>query len=187
MKCSLTTIQIIQFVFGTTMAAAYLFVHYNIPYPSGSTALRQLYQAASVPASTTAVAGTIPWLKKLAFRAAGAEGIAKNVGSFGVSPVEQIGYARQMVTCMDTAEQLFTIWLNVSYLLPLIYLFARFFVRSYLNRKSPGAKQPTHMETAEEAGMDVMKSLSLEISKAAIEGDDSQATTNGEVIKVRVQ
>ncbi|KAJ5780008.1 hypothetical protein N7457_005168 [Penicillium paradoxum] len=187
-KRSLTTMQITQFVFGTNMAAAYLFVHYTIPYPSGSAALNQLSKAASIAATATAEAGSVAWLKKMAFRAAGAEGIAENVGTtFNVAPVQQSGYSHQMVTCMDTTGQAFAVWLNVSYLLPLTYLFARFFVRSYLNRKDPGVKQPTHMEAAEKAGMDALKSLSREIRKAAIEGENSEVTTDDEVIKAQVQ
>lgn len=187
-KRSLTTMQITQFVFGTNMAAAYLFVHYTIPYPSGSAALEQLTNAASVAASATAEIGSISWLKKLAFRAAGAEGLAENVGtSFHAAPVQQSGYSQQMVTCADTTGQAFAIWLNVSYLLPLTYLFARFFVRSYLNRKDPGVKQPTHMEAAEKAGMDALKSLSREIRKAAIEGENSEVTTDDEVLKAQVR
>lgn len=167
------------------MAAAYLFVHYTIPYPSGSTALHHLSTAASVAASSET--GTLPWLKRLAFRAAGAEGLAENVGSFGTAPVQQSGYSQEMVTCMDTTGQAFAIWLNVSYLLPLTYLFARFFVRSYLIRKDPGIKQPTHMEAAEKAGMDALKSLSREIRRAAIEGENSEVTTDDEAMKARVQ
>ncbi|CAG8922872.1 unnamed protein product [Penicillium salamii] len=184
-KRSLTTMQITQFVFGTNMAAAYLFVHYTIPYPSGSAALQDISAAAS--AAVSADAGALPWLKKLALRAAGAEGIAENVGTFGTAPVQQSGYSQEMVTCMDTTGQAFAIWLNVSYLLPLTYLFARFFVRSYLNRKDPGVKQPTHMEAAEKAGMEALKSLSREIRKAAIEGENSEVTTDDEVMKARVQ
>lgn len=180
--------QITQFVFGTNMAAAYLFVHYTIPFPSGSAALSQLTKAASIAATATAEAGSVAWLKKLAFRAAGAEGIAENVGTtFNVAPVQSSGYSQQMFTCMDTTGQAFAVWLNVSYLLPLTYLFARFFVRSYLNRKDPGIKQPTHMEAAEKAGMDALKSLSREIRKAAIEGENSEVTTDDEVIKAQVQ
>lgn len=180
--------QITQFVFGTNMAAAYLFVHYTIPYPSGSAALQHLTDAASAAASATTDVGAVSWLKKLAFRAAGAEGLAENVGtSFTAAPVQQSGYSQQMMTCADTTGQAFAIWLNVSYLLPLTYLFARFFVRSYLNRKDVGVKQPTHMEAAEKAGMDALKSLSREIRKAAIEGENSEATTDDEVIKAQAQ
>ncbi|KAJ6043190.1 uncharacterized protein N7446_001386 [Penicillium canescens] len=186
-KRSLTTMQITQFVFGTNMAAAYLFVHYTIPYPSGSPALSHLTQAAASAAASPVEAGMVPWLKKLAFRAAGAEGLAENVGTTGTAPIQESGYSHEMVTCMDTTGQAFAIWLNVSYLLPLTYLFARFFVRSYLNRKDPGVKQPTHMEAAEKAGMDALKSLSREIRRAAIEGENSEVTTDDEVLKAQVQ
>jgi hypothetical protein len=182
-KRSLTTMQITQFVLGTNMAAAYLFVHYTIPYPAGSAALSHLSEAAPAAAATAVEAGVLPYLKKLAFRAAGAEGIAENVG--GAVPAPQTGYTQQMVTCMDTTGQAFAIWLNVSYLLPLTYLFARFFVRSYLNRKP--SKQPTHMEAAEKAGMDALKSLSREIKRAAIEGENSEVTTDDEVVRAQVQ
>lgn len=177
--------QITQFVFGTNMAAAYLFVHYTIPYPVGSASLRHLSKAAPAVATATAEAGLVPWLKKLAFRAAGAEGIAENVGGSVATSVPRAGYTQEMVTCMDTTGQAFAIWLNVSYLLPLTYLFVRFFVRSYLNRKDP-AKQPTHMEAAEQAGMDALKGLSREIQKYAIEGENSEATDD-EAIKARAQ
>jgi hypothetical protein len=182
-KRSLTTMQITQFVLGTNMAAAYLFVHYTIPYPAGSAALSHLSKAAPAAAATAVEAGVLPYLKKLAFRAAGAEGIAENVG--GAVPAPLTGYTQQMVTCMDTTGQAFAIWLNVSYLLPLTYLFARFFVRSYLNRKP--SKQPTHMEAAEKAGMDALKSLSREIKRAAIEGENSEVTTDDELVKAQVQ
>ncbi|KAJ5167504.1 uncharacterized protein N7482_006285 [Penicillium canariense] len=180
-KRSLTTMQITQFVLGTNLAAAYLFVHYTIPYPVGSTALQHLSKTAAV-ATATAEAGVVPWLKKLALRAAGAEGIAENVGGAVAAPAS--GYTQQMVTCMDTTGQAFAIWLNVSYLLPLTYLFVRFFVRSYLNRKDP--QQPTHMEAAEKAGMDALKGLSREIQKAAIEGENSE-NTDEEGFRAHVQ
>ncbi|KAJ5642445.1 hypothetical protein N7490_006445 [Penicillium lividum] len=185
-KRSLTTMQITQFVFGTNMAAAYLFVEYTLPYPVGSTPLRHLSKVVPAVASATVEAGVVPWLKKLALRAAGAEGIAENVGSTGAAPIATTGYSHEMVTCMDTTGQAFAIWLNVSYLLPLTYLFARFFVRSYLNRKDHGVKQPTHMEAAEKAGMDALKGLSREIKRAAIEGENSEATDE-EIIKAHVQ
>lgn len=149
------------------MAAAYLFVHYTIPYPSGSTALRHLSKATTAAAtSPSAEAGAGSWWKK--------------IGQAGAS-----GYTQQMVTCMDTTGQAFATWLNITYLLPLTYLFARFFVRSYLNRTDSRIKQPTHMEAAEKAGMDALKSLSREIQKAAIEGENSEVTDD-EVVRAHV-
>ncbi|KAJ5712095.1 hypothetical protein N7488_006251 [Penicillium malachiteum] len=185
-KRSLTTMQITQFVFGTNMAAAYLFVQYTIPYPVGSTALQHLSNVVPAVASATAEAGAVSWIKKLAFRAAGAEGIAENVGSIAAAPVTGSGYTQEMVTCMDTTGQAFAIWLNVSYLLPLTYLFMRFFVRSYLKRKDQGTKQATHYEAAEKASLDALKGLSREIQKAAIEGENSEATDE-ELVKAHVQ
>ena len=64
--------QITQFVLGTNMAAAYLFVQYTLPYPVGSAVLQHLSKAAPAVATAVAEAGPIPWLKKLALRAAGA-------------------------------------------------------------------------------------------------------------------
>lgn len=176
--------QITQFVFGTNMAAAYLFVHYTIPYPVGSAALRHLAKAAPAVATAATEAGAVSWVKKLAFRAAGAEGIAENVGGAVAAPAS--GYTQEMVTCMDTTGQGFAIWLNVTYLLPLTYLFVRFFVRSYLTRKDPGIKQPTHMEAAEKAGMDALKGLRREIRRAAIEGETSEVTDE-EILKAHAQ
>ncbi|KAJ6160349.1 hypothetical protein N7470_003745 [Penicillium chermesinum] len=187
-KRSLTSMQITQFIFGTNMAAAYLFVEYTVPYPVGSPALRHLSHAipAANPASApSADAGVVPWLKKLAFRAAGADGIAGNVG--GAVPSPPTGYTQEMVPCVDTTGQAFAIWLNVSYLLPLTYLFVRFFVRSYLKRKDPGVKQSTHMEAAEKAGMDALKGVSREIQRAAIQTEASEVSTDDEVIRAYVK
>lgn len=175
--------QITQFVFGTQMAAAYLFVYYTIPYPVGSAALRHLTKVAPVAGASVETAA-VSWVKKLAFRAAGAEGIAENVGGAMAAP--RSGYTQEMVTCMDTSGQGFATWLNVTYLLPLTYLFVRFFIRSYLYRKDPGVKQPTQMEAAEKAGMDALKSLRREIRRAAIDGETSE-TTDDEVVRAHVQ
>lgn len=167
------------------MAAAYLFVEYTLPYPVGSTALRHLSHAIPAAGAASADAGVVPWLKKLAFRAAGADGIAENVGGAVSNP--QTGYTQQMVTCMDTTGQGFAILLNVGYLLPLTYLFMRFFVRSYLKRKDPGVNQSTHMEAAEKAGLDALKGLSREIQRAAIQTEASEVSTDDEVIRAYVK
>lgn len=102
--------------------------------------------------------GLVPWLKQLT----GAES-------------KEAGIGNRMITCMDTSGQGFAIWLNVLYLLPLTYLFARFFVRSYLYRKEPG-KQPTHIHAAERAGLDALKGVSREIQKAVEVNGEASAT-----------
>lgn len=184
--------QITQFVIGTGMAAINLFISYDIPVsvpysPAAAVSAAASSTAESGIAAATATAGAslVPWLKKLAFRAAGAEGIAENVLNaqgqhFGVDAVHaaKLADARnaaltaieyRTVNCIDTSGQAFAVWLNVMYLLPLTYLFARFFVRSYLRRKDPRAKQPTHYQTAEKAGLDALKGVSREIHRAVIE------------------
>ncbi|RAL05493.1 elongation of very long chain fatty acids protein [Aspergillus ibericus CBS 121593] len=182
-KRSLTTMQITQFIIGSTMAASYLFFSYTLP----------VGQSAPVPpveipgvAVGTAGAGLVPWIKKLAFRAAGAEGLAENVGTTEGSVAPRVLHVGPMVTCMDTSGQGFAIWLNVMYLLPLTYLFARFFVRSYLYRKEPGPRQPTQLHAAEKAGLDALKGVSREIRKAAeMSGETSEVTEDEAVNKVK--
>ncbi|KAL1880341.1 hypothetical protein Plec18167_003745 [Paecilomyces lecythidis] len=206
-KRSLTTMQITQFVVGTAMAAIHLFISYDIPVsiPSGlsprhkATAVAAASSAAeSGIAAATAAAGSLgPWLKKLAFRAAGAEGIAENVLNaqgqhFGVDAIHAAKLAEaktaaqnaleyRTIDCLDTSGQAFAVWLNVMYLLPLTYLFGRFFVRSYLHRKDPSAKHPTHIQNAEKAGMDALKGVSREIHRAVFEmhGDGSSTEEEG--------
>ncbi|KAI9932267.1 hypothetical protein ASPWEDRAFT_68221 [Aspergillus wentii DTO 134E9] len=178
-KQSLTTMQITQFVFGTAMAASYLFVSYTLPYAPASR------EAASVPA-TAGSSGPAPWLKKFAFRAAGAEGVAENVGA-GQKPLGAIqANDSNMVTCLDTTGQAFAVWLNVMYLLPLTFLFVRFFIRSYLYRKAPSTQHPTQLHPAEKAGLDALKGVSREIQKAALE-QNGELTDDEAVAKAQAQ
>lgn len=166
-KRSLTSMQITQFLFGTTMAASYLFVHYTLPFsqsPSGG-------------------ATASSWLKKIGLNG----GQQKPMG---LAPVdsELPGVDYRMVTCMDTTGQGFAISLNVSYLLPLTYLFVRFFVRSYLYRKEPSTPQPTHMHAAEKAGMDALKGVSREIQKSVeVNGETSEATEDETAVKAKAR
>lgn len=147
--------QIMQFVFGSTMAASYLFVLYTVPGNA---------QLSTRPVTE----GLVPWLKQLS--GTGAE-------------ASQLGASNQMVTCMDTSGQGFAIWLNVLYLLPLTYLFARFFVRSYLYRK-PGAQRQTHIHAAEKAGLDALRGVSREIQKSVELNAEGSETTEDEASKV---
>lgn len=43
----------------------------------------------------------------------------------------------ETVSCINTSGQTFAVWLNVFYLGPLMYLFMRFFYRSYIRRATP--------------------------------------------------
>jgi hypothetical protein len=167
--------QITQFVIGSTMAASYLFIHYTLPPVRSS-------PSASAVAGAAAATG-LAWIKQVAFRAAGAEGIAENVGQSGddLGAPREVVQPGRMITCMDTSGQGFAIWLNVAYLLPLTYLFARFFVRSYLYRKEPGVPT-THVQAAEQAGLEALKSVSREIQKAAEMSGETSETTEDEAI-----
>ncbi|KAL2798850.1 GNS1/SUR4 family-domain-containing protein [Aspergillus keveii] len=175
-KRSLTSMQITQFIIGSSMAAAYLFINYTLP------PVRSIPTTPAAAAAATAAAATgLSWLKQVAFRAAGAEGIAENVGHVGDTPLgapREVVRPGPMVTCVDTSGQGFAIWLNVAYLLPLTYLFARFFVRSYLYRKEPS--QATHIHAAEKAGLDALKGVSREIQKAAEMSGETSETTEDE-------
>lgn len=154
-KRSLTSMQITQFVFGTAMAAAYLFVSYSIPFESAK--------------SSAAVASS--WLKKIGVNAQQPTGVAQDSDN-------------HMVPCLHSNGQGFAVWLNVSYLLPLTFLFLRFFVRSYLYRKEPSVPQPTHIHAAEKAGLDALRGVSREIQKAVeVNGETSEATEDETAIK----
>ena len=139
----------------------------------------------------------MPWLKKFAFRAAGAEGIAENVLNaqgqhFGADALNAARFAHskqqaenaivyETIDCVDNSGQAFAIWLNVMYLLPLTYLFARFFVKSYLRRKEPAQqKAGTQMQQVEKAGLDALKGVSREIRRAALEQNGNGDTSASE-------
>lgn len=145
-KQTLTTLQIAQFVVGTTYAAAHLFVAYDVPVSVPYRFVHNLSSAipeaassvSSAVASATASAGIGGWLKKMALRAAGEEGLAENVRNsrgetFGIDAVhsqeaekarEEIRYRNdyRRVHCIDTSGQVFAILLNCMYLAPLTYV-----------------------------------------------------------------
>ncbi|RVX68202.1 hypothetical protein B0A52_08711 [Exophiala mesophila] len=161
-KQSLTTLQITQFVVGVFYAFSHLFVAYQIPVSVpyihrlgdaiSSAAATVPAEASSSVSSAIAIAsaGTAAWVKKLALRAAGREGLAENVPNehgrpFGFDPVhiaqdlvsrEETRFRDELqwVHCLDTSGQVFAILLNVVYLMPLTWLFAQFFITAYLKR-----------------------------------------------------
>lgn len=174
------------------MAASHLFISYDIPAMIPYEVVDERY-ASSLPSlssiagsvATVATAGLIPWVKKLALRAAGAEGIAENVVNdngllFGSDSLQVARAAKESqgtryvqgyrtVNCMDNSGQAFAVWLNVMYLLPLTYLFGRFFVRSYLRRAESGPKDQPRSQVIEKSSMDALKGVSKEISDAILE------------------
>lgn len=185
-KQAITTLQIAQFVIGASYAFAHLFIAYSIPvsvpyiYSSGeltSGLASEVSSAASV-ATSSATAGLGSWLKKVAFRAAGEEGLAENVlndegSTFGIDALhaaqdlkarEEIRYRDEWRTihCIDTSGQVSAILINCFYLAPLTWLFVRFFIRSYMRRgEGQGKKFQRHVieESSKDAITDVKKAL----------------------------
>ena len=160
-KKVLTTMQIVQFIIGASFAFAHLFIAYTVPVSVPYTfSLADLTSVASAVttdaasavsvATATASAGVASWIKKLAFRAAGREGLAENVvneqgETFGIDAVhaaedlktrEEIRYRDELqwIHCTDTSGQVFAILLNCTYLAPLTFLFVKFFIRAYSKR-----------------------------------------------------
>lgn len=194
--------QITQFVVGASYAFAHLFIKYqspvSIPYiyhlgNAASALAADASTAASAAASTAAALATNDWqslLKKAVLRAAGREGLAENVfnhqgQAFGsdATKAAQDWVAReetryrdelQWTHCLSTSGQTFAILLNVVYLLPLTWLFAKFFVQSYLQRvdrrRSSTASQKAHL--ARQSVSDAAKMSSRRLSQAF---EDSQA------------
>lgn len=127
------------------------------------------------------------WLKKVALRAAGHEGLAENVLNeqgrpFGVDAVhivedlkarEETRYRDEMqwVHCLDTSGQVFAILLNCMYLAPLTWLFLKFFITSYLKRverrRSSGASEAAVL--ARRSFQDASKGLARRLSEAVEE------------------
>jgi hypothetical protein len=160
-KKVLTTLQIAQFIFGASFAFAHLFLAYTIPvsvpYTFSLADLTTMASAITADASSAASVATATasaafpsWLKKLAFRAAGREGLAENVvneqgETFGIDAIraaedmrarEEIRYRDELhwIHCTDTSGQAFAILLNCMYLAPLTFLFVKFFIRAYSKR-----------------------------------------------------
>jgi hypothetical protein len=218
-KQSLTTLQITQFVIGATYAFAHLFVAYQVPvsvpylYRLGSAASAVITNAptdvssAASVAISTASAGTGAWLKKIALRAAGHEGLAENVLNeqgrpFGIDAIhiaddlvakEETRYRDELqwVNCLDTSGQVFGILLNCLYLLPLTWLFAQFFITSYLKRvERRRSSTASEMATAARLSLrDASKGVARRLSEAVEEmhrtagdiGDDAVLVDGDEV------
>ncbi len=151
--------------------------------------------AASV-ATASASAGLGSWLKKLAFRAAGEEGLAENVRNeqgkpFGIDALhaakdlkarEEIRYRDElrMIHCIDTSGQVFAILVNCFYLLPLTAMFVRFFIRSYTKRgEEHRGQKSSKRHLLEESGKDAVKGVTRELQQALDEEPGSMRNGKG--------
>ena len=180
---------------------AHLFLAYNFPVSVPYLFVHNLTSAipaaassaTSAIASATATAGLGSWLKKLALRAAGEEGLAENVRNqqgetFGIDGVhaaevekaqEEIRYKMQYQTinCIDTSGQAFAILLNCLYLAPLLLLFVRFFLRTYLRGARAPPPKPSQKQLIQESGRDAAKRIEKEIRDAM----DEQGNEDDEI------
>lgn len=189
---------------GTVYAFLHLFIAYQIPvkvpyiYHLGeavskiASALPSDASSASSTAFATASAGIGSWLKKVAFRAAGREGLAENVlndqgQTFGIDAVhaaedfvarEETRFRDELqwVRCLDTSGQTFAILLNCVYLAPLTWLFVQFFITSYMKRlerrRSSTGSDKTFI--ARESFGDASKGVARRMSEAFQEMHTSQ-------------
>ena len=148
MKHTLTTLQIAQVLIGTGYAITHFFISYSVPVTVPYTVTKKIVSTASaissiassaavsgVSTSPTATAGSKigGFLKKIALRAAGEEGLAENIQDeddhlYGAEAEHLIETLKsetrykqtwERVSCLDTSGQAFAILLNLVYLLPL--------------------------------------------------------------------
>ncbi|KAI5280529.1 hypothetical protein KEM54_003657 [Ascosphaera aggregata] len=163
-KRSLTTMQIIQFIIGVTLATTYLCIKYTIPIVDPLAAIP--IKSSTAPATATTVSAAVAGMGALI------SGFVARVLNNGVNsgaiaynrsmtvagsqteylpPHETVKIVYRTFNAVDTPGQAFGVWLNVLYLLPLTWLFARFFVRSYLRRSSTvtTVSAKTHVQASE--------------------------------------
>ena len=143
MKRTITALQIIQIIWGSLYAVAHLFISYSVPVNTPYLFTHNLSSVLPIATSSisSVIASALPsiavgdWLKKVALRAAGEEGLAENVRNsygemFGLDAIkaeeiekaqEEIRYRLEYptVNCLDTSGQAFAILLNLLYLAPL--------------------------------------------------------------------
>ncbi|KAF2218404.1 GNS1/SUR4 family-domain-containing protein [Elsinoe ampelina] len=157
--------------------------------------------SAFVSATATPALGAV--LKRLLLRAGNYEGVAENVrdpleyvlpasssassAAAAVTSAAQQQYKEETryrsslttVTCIDTTGQSFAIWLNIFYLAPLTYLFARFFVKAYITgtlNKGKSNRRTSFTEgvnraiadvtrEADKAGREVERRLSEQVAR----------------------
>jgi len=192
--------QIIQFLAGVSYASLHSFVSYTIPVlvetpiseviTSAATAASSVASSA-VAAATSAGVGAL--IKKLLFRAAGEEGLAENAAgtyntvdhlsqlkaTHGIPETAQYHTEYRTIPCIDTEGQTFAIWLNVFYLTPLTFLFARFFYKSYMRRGQKGNRKV--IVDGKGANVDALKGMER---KVLDERPTSVSETNGNGVHV---
>ncbi|KAI1186836.1 GNS1/SUR4 family-domain-containing protein [Nemania serpens] len=105
------------------------------------------------------------------------------------------GTKYQKINCIETTGKTFAIWLNVTYLAPLTYLFVSFFIASYLRRsKAEIVRRKTdrrcsNVALAEKASWDAARGIEREMYGESTEGvivEDSDESTGASEGHLRV-
>ncbi|KAI1464681.1 GNS1/SUR4 family-domain-containing protein [Daldinia caldariorum] len=179
-KRTLTSLQISQFIIGGSVAIIHSFVSYLVPV-----------QVEVDPAEAVAAASSISASGSATPRAGSAAAVVSsetNSTHNGASYITRY----QKVDCITTNGATFAIWLNVIYLAPLTYLFASFFVSSYLRRskaevvraKSNPDRRLSNVALAEKASWDAAKGLEREVYGESKEGviiEESDDSSSGKL------
>lgn len=208
--------QITQFMVGSAYAAAHLFVKYDIPLKTAYKIFHPISSAASVVSSTasemassassvvaTATFGAV--LKRMLLRAAGDEGVAENVrdkkGQFAIPGVQQaVEHAQQRyreetkyrteyskIDCIDTSGEVFAIVLNLLFLLPLTYIFMRFFYQRYIEGVETHVPPQSRRQVAGRSARDAAREVDGRMDKfgAKIEKGINKAADHMDIESVK--
>ncbi|KAI1808432.1 GNS1/SUR4 family-domain-containing protein [Daldinia bambusicola] len=177
-KRTLTSLQISQFIIGGSVAIIHSFVSYLVPVQVEVDPAEAIAAASSISASASAT--------PRAGSAAAVVSSETNSTHHGASYITRY----QKVDCITTPGATFAIWLNVIYLAPLTYLFASFFVSSYLRRskaevvraKSNPDRRLSNVALAEKASWDAAKGLEREVYGESKQGaiiEESEDSSSG--------
>ncbi|KAI9726423.1 MAG: hypothetical protein M1828_001245 [Chrysothrix sp. TS-e1954] len=198
LKQALTVLQISQFVVGVSYASAHLFVSYDVSVSIAYTVASSFVEPPRNVVSdiSQATLETAPWLKKLAFLALNAPGLAHNVrndegarfglGADTVVSKEQTYYHTRTdeVRCLDTNGQVFAILLNLMYLLPLTVLFLQFFAKTYSRIPTPSfisSPKANFRKLSDSATTAAEKTTkTIESGGKKIEGEEDDAVVDDE-------
>jgi hypothetical protein len=115
-KRTLTSLQILQFVVGGATACGYLFVEYDI-LTNRSTSHNSPVTLMNTQEESSPLSGM---------------SVISEISGPHINHQSQFEIRR--IPCLQNSGQAFAIWLSILYLLPLTYLFVRFFSGSYIQR-----------------------------------------------------
>ncbi|GAA5989628.1 hypothetical protein JCM11641_002905 [Rhodosporidiobolus odoratus] len=148
LKRNITRMQITQFLVGFSLAASYLFITLpNLPN------LPKLELPASFPSSAglseAAAAHFASASDVAAAHFATASGAAAEQWSHAATTLEagMQTLKAEGPQCLVNAAQRSAVYLNLAYLIPLTYLFAAFFVKSYRKKPSQASVTPETRKT----------------------------------------